>query len=79
MTRGGVYRGVGVGVSEFHRGVKEVDVSRNSVSRHPYPLPRGVFNDAGWGVSSPVKLKITVIYNIIKYIRKLIRALLPLQ
>jgi hypothetical protein len=50
MTRGGVYRGVGVGVSGFQRGVKEVRVSRNPVSRHPRRIPRAVFNKRGWGV-----------------------------
>jgi hypothetical protein len=77
MTRGGVYRGVGVGVSEFHRGVMRVRVSRNSILRHPPGATRGVFNRQGWGVALPVKLKIIVIYNLIKYIRKLIKALLP--
>jgi len=47
---GGVYRGVGVGVSGFNRGVMRVRVSRNSVSRHPLLLPRAVFNKTGEGV-----------------------------
>jgi hypothetical protein len=47
---GGVYRGVGMGVSWFNRGVKEVGVSRNSVSRHPRGIPRAVFKSPGRGV-----------------------------
>jgi hypothetical protein len=53
-----------------------VGVSRNYVPRHPPGATRAIFNKQGWGVSSPVKLKINLIKYIRKYIRKFVRGIL---
>jgi len=67
--RGGVYRGVGLGVSDFNEGVMRVRVSRNSILRHPRGFTRAVFNKTGEGVvvqsktKSHVMEQILIIYN----------------